>query len=128
MNDVEIRRRVPAAVTALICVLVFGLFQLLMLSGAYEIDAGVVRKIAPFLYNPFRKLVGEHPSTRPQTADAQTANSRDTAIETITGLKPGELSIQIDGTEAEQPAELPVIIPVSEPDEPNPLDSDEPVG
>ncbi len=132
MNEVETRRRVPAAVLALICVSILGLFQLLLLTGAYKIDAGTVRKIAPFLYNPFRKMVGEDPSTRPQTADARKETSREAAIETVTGIKPEELSVKLDVPEvdlpAEPPVEAPAVVPAPEPEAPNPLDSDEPVG
>lgn len=131
MKDVESRRKVPAAVIAMICVSVIGLLQLLLVTGAYQVDSGTVRKIAPFLYNPFRKMMGEHPSTRPQTAESQ-ASSRDLEIETVTGIKPEDLSIEIK-TEGsvpaiEAPEEGKTIIPVSEPEKPAPLDSDEPVG
>lgn len=132
MSDVEIRRKVPVAVLALICVSIIGILQILLLTGAYQVDAGTVRKFAPFLYNPFRKVVGEHPSTRPQTAETQAVTSRETEIETVTGIKPEELSIKIEAPAVELPEDLPaaepVIIPAGEPAAPDPLNSDEPVG
>jgi len=131
MKDVETRRKVPAAVIAMICVSFIGIIQLLLVTGAYQVDSGTVRKMAPFLYNPFRKMMGEHPSTRPQSAESQ-ASSGETGIETVTGIKPEDLSIEIK-TEGSVPAivvpeETNTLIPASEPEKPLPLDSDKPVG
>ena len=131
MKDVETRRSVPAARTALITVCALGIFQILMLAGAYEIDASSVRRGAPWLYNTFRKMVGEDPSTRPDVQDGGQQSSRETTIETVTGIKPEELDVKLNAepVEVEMPAEQPrVIIPVSKPKQADPLDSDEPVG
>ena len=131
MKDVLLKRKVPVSTITLICVSILGVFQLIMLTGGYGLDAAVVKKTAPWFYDSFRKFVGEHPSTRPVQPDADDANAPKTALEAVAGINPEELSVSLDEAEAveikpvneEEP-----LIPVSEPVKKDLLDSDKPVG
>lgn len=131
MKDVEFRRRVPVATIALIGVSLLGIFQLVMLAGGYSLPASTVKKTVPFLYDSFRRFVGEHPDTRPDSAADSGESGRNLAIEAVSGINPEELSVTIEEAppiEIKPIEEVPAVIPVSEPEKEDPLDSDEPVG
>ncbi|QBG46951.1 hypothetical protein EGM51_05915 [Verrucomicrobia bacterium S94] len=131
MKDDEFRRRVPVATIARICLGLLGIFQLVMLAGGYSLPASTVKKTVPWLYDPFRRFVGEHPDTRPDSAGVSGERGRNLAIEAVSGINPEELSVTIEDVqpvETEPVEEVPVVIPASGPEEKDLLNSDEPVG
>lgn len=136
MNNVESRRIVPIArITAGLVVLLV-LFEAIMLSGLYEVKASTVKKTAPWFYTTFLKWVGEHPSTRPVVVEQAVVPEEKgaSAMATVAGFKPEELDITIEdienpSQETSAPVEEPgTVIPVSEPEEPAPVDENIPVG
>ncbi|MDZ8117505.1 hypothetical protein [Pontiella agarivorans] len=131
MKDVELRRRVPVATMALIGVSLLGIFQLVMLAGGYRLPASTVKKTVPWLYDSFRRFVGEHPDTRPDSVSRSGESGGNPALEAVSGINPEELSVTL---EAAEPVEIKPVedvqpeLPVSEPEKEDLLDSDEPVG
>lgn len=68
MAKVQARRINPIAqVTALVVGVLIG-FEALVISGAFELQAPTVAKYIPWAYEPFLKLVGEHPDSAPRLA------------------------------------------------------------
>ena len=142
MKQINTRRIVPASIMAVVAFSILGLVQLFIVAGGFEIPASTVRKIAPFAYEPYRKLVGEHPSTRPDWLDAggeakTSGNDSPSAMATVAGFRPEELAVKIEGVEEKPvilepsvPVEKPVGAeqPVAEPEKRTPVDDDVPVG
>ncbi len=86
MNKLETRRITPVAtIAAFVVVVVLGL-ELLVVSGVLELRAGTVAKYAPWAYEPFLKLVGEHPDSM-----ANKPESPSSAVEERPGLGSGML-------------------------------------
>ena len=69
MNKEASRRIVPESVAALVVVGLLGLFELLVLFGALEVNGASVAAVAPWAYEPFCKLVGEHSAQLKQRED-----------------------------------------------------------
>lgn len=131
MKDVEIKRIVPVSRITLIGVIFLGIFQVTMLVGGYHLEATVVKKSAPWFYDSFRKFVGEHPSTRPAELEKTSSSGRKSAVDAVTGINPEEISVDLkEALPAKiRPEDTGVpLIPVSKPEQSDPLDSDEPVG
>lgn len=136
MNNVESRRIVPIARITIGLVVILALYQAVMLSGLYEVKASTVKKTAPWFYSTFRKWVGEDPSTRPVVVEPaeEPEEKGASAMATVAGFKPEELDITIEDVEnPSQETSAPVeeaatVIPVSEPEEPAPVDENIPVG
>ncbi len=64
MKNRESRRIVPISiVTAVVFVLVVA-FELLVIGGAVDVKASTIARLAPWAYEPFLKLVGEHPDSK----------------------------------------------------------------
>jgi hypothetical protein len=59
------KRRNPMAHVATGLVGGVALFQLVVISGVIEVRGESIRRMAPRLYEPFLKLMGEHPDYRP---------------------------------------------------------------
>ncbi|MEI6891805.1 MAG: hypothetical protein V5783_06495 [Pontiella sp.] len=131
MKEVETRRVVPISIITLICVGILAIFQVLILTGAYQIKTATVKKMAPWLYEPFRKLVGEHPSSRPMPMAKQGETSVPAGITGIVGITPEELSVTLENMDAPfVPLEkLEGVHPVSQPEKvKDPVDETIPVG
>jgi hypothetical protein len=129
MNQVEPRRIVPVSLITLILFGLMAVFQFFVIGGGYELEASTVKKNAPWAYESFLKMVGEHPDTRPEWAahnKTQDKVERADAIK-IGGFSPEAIPVTIDVEplpessgiiEPTKPqAEPETIIPVSVPEE-----------
>lgn len=99
----EHRRINPIAHIALIAVAVLILFEVLVISGALELKAQTVAKYAPWAYEPFLRLVGEHPESAPRWAIVEEANEEEpaaSAVAGVTGLEPSAIPVLIETNEA----------------------------
>ncbi len=63
MKNRESRRIVPISVVTIVVFAVVVVFEALIIGGVYEVKASAVARIAPWAYEPFLKLVGEHPDS-----------------------------------------------------------------
>jgi len=90
----EARRIVPAAYLATGVVGVLFVLELVVLSGALELNPATVADFAPWAYDPFLKLIGEHPS---QFTEAQSVSTN--SVVTVAGFDPETLSITLDAAE-----------------------------
>ncbi len=73
------------------------MFEALVISGAVETKASTIAKVAPWAYEPFLKLVGEHPDSYRKRGDVD--SRRDTqpeasAIDMVTGLSAESLLVE----------------------------------
>jgi hypothetical protein len=99
MSKPESRRVNPIGHIALIAVLGLLVFQLFAIVGVLELKAGTVAKYAPWAYEPFLRLVGEHPESQPRWAsveqvDELPATSPD--IVELTGLEASAIPVLIE--------------------------------
>jgi hypothetical protein len=98
MSKLESRRTNPVGYIAFIAVLILLIFQLFAMVGVLELKAGTVAKYAPWAYEPFLRLVGEHPESKPRWAsveevDATPATHPD--IVDLTGLESSVIPVLI---------------------------------
>jgi hypothetical protein len=63
MNKKESRRIVPLSGFAFAALAVLIVFQVLVIGGVFKLEASTVARIAPWAYEPFLRLVGEHPES-----------------------------------------------------------------
>lgn len=105
MEKRETRRINPIAQITLTAVLVLVLFELLIIFGAMQLEARTVAKIAPWAYEPFLKLVGEHPESTPRWAvveETDESAAADSPVAGVAGLQPMAIPVL---TETNAPAE-----------------------
>lgn len=132
MTDVEQRRVVPVSMVMTTLFSILGVLQISVIAGGLEVKSATVQKVAPWAYEPFLKLVGEHPDqlrykVKQSEEDAESSNS---GITTIAGFAPGELGIELENA-IDLPGTnilLEPSVPVPEPEEKPEPDSDIPVG
>ena len=126
------------------------IFELFIIGGGLDVNASVVRKHAPWAYEPFLKLVGEHPDQfslwgiSSRDAEAGAAEAPD-PLTSIAGINPDQLSVTLEAVEgtntvvertntvvhpAEPDATSPVLVPVVSPTDESDDSADEeiPVG
>lgn len=98
MKPVNSRRIVPIAVVTIILFFLMIVFQVFVIAGGYELEASTVKKVAPWAYIPFIKLVGEHPDTRPEWATEQETKTKEEKQDVITfaGFRPESIPVTID--------------------------------
>ena len=123
MDKVESRRVAPIGWVTTIVVLILFAFELLMMFGAIELRAATVAKYAPWAYEPFLKLVGEHPDSAPvavkqKSKKGPTKKSELLDIIDVTGISAEAIKVDLD-IDVPEPAERAVLEPVVEP-EPEP--------
>jgi len=56
---------------AFIAVLAVGVFEVAVMCGVLELRAQTVAKYAPWAYEPFLRLIGEHPESSPRWAEVE---------------------------------------------------------
>jgi len=144
MNKQETRRINPVARIASVAVVLLVVFEIAIIFGALELTAQNVARYAPWAYEPFLKLVGEHPGSAPRRVSVEEAGEKEAAVPPlagVTGLEPSAIPVLIETNgvvpaanpilEATVPLEIepesiPVAVPTNAPDnEPPEID---PVG
>lgn len=102
MKKQETRRINPIAHITLVLVLLLIVLEALVIFGAFELKAQTVAKYAPWAYEPFLRLVGEHPESTPHWASVEEPEEED-AIEAtvvgVTGLEPSTIPVLIETNE-----------------------------
>lgn len=107
MSKNESHRVNPVGHVALIAVLILLGFQLLAILGAVELKSGTVAKVAPWAYEPFLRLVGEHPDSKPRWASVEEADqpaTSSTDVVALTGLESSAIPLLIETNAAAQSA------------------------
>jgi hypothetical protein len=96
MEKLEKRRINPIARVATLVVLVVLLFEGLVIGGVFELKARTVGKYAPWAYEPFLRLVGEHPESLPRIAVVEEVTAEtDSGGRGISGLEPAAIPLLI---------------------------------
>lgn len=136
MKNVQEHRVVPVAMVMTIIMSCIGLFEVVVVAGGLEIKSSTIKRIAPWAYAPFLRMVGEHPEQFKGTeADTKPKMSSSIAgLAKVAGFSADELDITLEGTEPvnlETILEPTVPVPeIIEPTEVEPIDPAdvEPVG
>ena len=103
MDKQETRRINPIAHVTLVAVAVLVVFECLVICGAVELKAQTVAKYAPWAYEPFLRLVGEHPESPPRWASVEEPEEKDAVEATVagvTGLEPSAIPVLIETNES----------------------------
>ncbi len=107
MAKLETRRVNPIAHITFAGVVVLIVFEALVIFGVFELQAQTVAKYAPWVYEPFLRLVGEHPDSVPRQAAVEEVNESEPTVlpeANATGSEP-------------TPVVAPTNAPVAEPEE-----------
>jgi len=102
MSKLEIHRVSPIAHITLVVVVILIVFEGFVIFGALELRAQTVAKYAPWAYEPFLKLVGEHPESAPRWAvvdESKEDKSIDPVGVNVTGLDPSAIPVLIETNE-----------------------------
>jgi len=78
----ESRRTVPISAITLLAIVALLSFEGLVIGGAFEVRAATIARMAPWAYEPFLRLVGEHPDSfrhRQYAGDEKQSIENDTA-------------------------------------------------
>jgi len=103
MGKQETRRINPIAHITLVLVLLLIVFEALVIFGVFELKAQTVAKHAPWAYEPFLKLVGEHPESAPRWASIEEPEEKQAVKATmvgVTGLEPSAIPVLVETNEA----------------------------
>jgi hypothetical protein len=97
------KRRINlAAQIAGIAVFLLILFEGLVIGGIFELQAPAVAKFAPWAFEPFLRIVGEHPESAPRVAMVEEINPTESASKTalgLTGFSPESIPILTENSE-----------------------------
>ena len=80
MAKLETHRINPIAHITLVAVIILIIFEVLVMGGVLELKSQAVAKYAPWAYEPFLKLVGEHPDSASRWATVEEADESDPII------------------------------------------------
>jgi len=103
MDKQETRRINPIAHITAAAVVVLVVFEFLIIFGVFELKAQTVAKYAPWAYEPFLRLVGEHPESAPRWAAVEEPEEKkavDMTVVGVTGLEPSAIPVLIETNEA----------------------------
>jgi hypothetical protein len=104
MDKVKESRVNPIAKIATLAVLVLLVFEGLVIGGIFELKAQVVAKYAPWAYEPFLRLVGEHPESASRLAEVEEIKeepeTRTPRGLDISGLEPSTIPVLIATNDA----------------------------
>ncbi|MCK5676762.1 MAG: hypothetical protein KAH99_07075, partial [Verrucomicrobia bacterium] len=87
----------------LVLVLLLIVFEVLVIFGVFELKAQTVAKHAPWAYESFLKLVGEHPGSAPRWASVEEPEEKEAVKATmagVTGLEPSAIPVLVETNEA----------------------------
>jgi len=73
----EVRRINPIAHITLVVVIILLVFEVLVIGGVFEFKAQTIAKYAPWAYESFIRLVGEHLDSAPRWAEVEEAEEID---------------------------------------------------
>jgi hypothetical protein len=115
MKDVEQRRFVPISITVITCIALLGVLQLFVVTGGLEIKSSWVQQKMPWAYEPYLRLVGEHPdaiASRLEMDQATKEQESSSGIGAIAGFAPEDLGVSLDNT-TEMPTNGVIVEPSS---------------
>jgi hypothetical protein len=107
MKSKESRRLVPVAFVAVVTFAVVFVCEALVIGGVFEMRSSTVAKVAPWAYEPFLRLVGEHPDSNwqgPPSPGPQEARSEMTTLDMVKGLRPDAAVEETNGIPEVEPA------------------------
>ncbi|HSR88451.1 MAG TPA: hypothetical protein VLL07_05815 [Pontiella sp.] len=84
MNKKESRRIVPLSAVAVAAFAILIVFQALVIGGVFNLKASTVARIAPWAYEPFLRLVGEHPES--ETMKGSISNPAEQGTDALSGM------------------------------------------
>ena len=96
MNETNARRIVPISIVTMIVFGLMALFQVFVIAGGYELEAATVKKVAPWAYDSFLKVTGEHPDTRPEWVVEKKTVETEADVIRIGGIRPEAISVTIE--------------------------------
>ena len=92
MNRREARRVNPIAHVTAFAVTVLIVFEITVIAGILELEAQTVAKYTPWAYEPFLRLVGEHPESAQRWAAIEEPGENDDAGSAVAAAAGLELS------------------------------------
>ncbi len=134
MGKQEKRRLNPIGHITLVLVVLLIFFEALVIFGVFELKAQTVAKYAPWAYEPFLRLIGEHPESTPRWATVEEPEEEEPvelAVASVTGLEPSVIPVLIETNDAVlatnlvleatvpldiEPEPVPVVAPTNAPD------------
>lgn len=102
MAKLETRRVNPIAHITLVAVVVLIVFEVLVMGGVLELKSQTVAKYAPWAYEPFLRLVGEHPESASRWVTVEEADDSDPIVLpeiNVTGLEPSAIPLLVPTNE-----------------------------
>lgn len=138
MNDSVYKRSIPVALKATVVLCILGLFELFVIMGGLTLRAASVKQVAPWAYETYLRLVGEHPDSLSKWAvaekrDKKTESQTVSSIASFAGFRPDQIPVTLENVDKrpvvepdEQRTMAPVQAPTNRP--PQPEKSDVPVG
>jgi hypothetical protein len=109
MSKKESRRIVPVSTLAIAAFALLVVFEGLVIGGVFEVKASTVARIAPWAYEPFLRLVGEHPESKTRNESVGGEKEEDAGVPSgmasVAGFNPDDLVIELDA-EIEEAVEV----------------------
>lgn len=96
MDKLDTRRVNPISHFATLAVLLLIIFEVSIICGALELKAQTIAKYAPWAYEPFLKLVGEHPESAPRWAtvdEPEESESSESVVSSVTGMEASTIPV-----------------------------------
>ncbi len=94
MKNRESRRIVPASMIAIAVFTLLAVLEVSVICGVMQVNAAAIAKVAPWAYEPFLKLVGEHPDSYRQRGSTESSGEQAeeaASLDLLAGLGAEEL-------------------------------------
>jgi hypothetical protein len=120
MSKKESRRIVPLSAVAIVAFVMLVVFEVLIIGGVFGVKASTVARIAPWAYEPFLKLVGEHPESESLQESVrgrkEAGADAPSGMASVAGLNSDKLIIDLDAqTEAGAEVGSEAVLPAGNP-------------
>ncbi len=136
MNESIYKRSIPVAAVAIAVLFILALVELFVIMGGLTLRASTVKQVAPWAYESYLKLVGEHPDSLSEWA-IDTKQQKDTkpqpasSITSFAGFSPEQIPVTLENVEKrpivpKEETRSTAPAPTNHPSKPE--ESDEPVG
>jgi hypothetical protein len=109
MKNKEHRRIVPISVVTLVALVILAVFEGLMIGGVVRVKSTTVAKWAPWAYEPFLRLIGEHPDALRQKEASTKVPAPEpelTGLDEITGFSSESIGLESNDVPAIAPPEV----------------------
>lgn len=107
MKNHDTRRKVLVSKIAAFVMVITFVLEGMIIFGALQVDSATIARVAPRAYEPFLKLVGEHPSSQSHPVTEDTGSKDTSTMDVMSGFTADTLLEDTNELDTGRDADLP---------------------